>query len=163
MDLSRGGAKCVGERPVESRPGRGNDTSIRAITRSLLALAAFLLIFASAARSASASAPEGIHKIQHVVMIMQENRSFDTYFGTYPGANGIPAGVCLPDPEGGCVAPFHDSADKNAGGPHGTERPWRTSTGGDGRVRQAGGGEVPAAAKREAAATATASPNAVAT
>ena len=31
-----------------------------------------------------------IHKIKHVVVIMQENRSFDTYFGTYPGADGIP-------------------------------------------------------------------------
>ena len=39
---------------------------------------------------------DGIHKIQHVVIIMQENRSFDSYFGTYPGANGIPAGVCVP-------------------------------------------------------------------
>ena len=32
----------------------------------------------------------GIHKIKHVVVIMQENRSFDSYFGTYPGADGIP-------------------------------------------------------------------------
>ena len=32
----------------------------------------------------------GIHKIQHVIIIMQENRSFDNYFGTYPGADGIP-------------------------------------------------------------------------
>ncbi|HUO71660.1 MAG TPA: alkaline phosphatase family protein [Solirubrobacteraceae bacterium] len=62
----------------------------------------------------------GIHKIQHVVIIMQENRSFDTYFGTYPGADGIPHGVCVPDPlNGGCVAPFHDAADRNYGGPHG--------------------------------------------
>jgi phospholipase C len=61
----------------------------------------------------------GIHKIQHVVVIMQENRSFDSYFGTYPGADGIPHGVCVPDPvNGGCVAPFHDSADINYGGPH---------------------------------------------
>ncbi len=61
----------------------------------------------------------GIHKIQHVVVIMQENRSFDSYFGTYPGADGIPHGVCVPDPlNGGCVAPFHDSADTNSGGPH---------------------------------------------
>ncbi|HMH46865.1 MAG TPA: alkaline phosphatase family protein [Solirubrobacteraceae bacterium] len=44
----------------------------------------------------AAAAPEGIHKIQQVVMIMQENHSFDSYFGTYPGANGIPAGVCCP-------------------------------------------------------------------
>ena len=32
----------------------------------------------------------GIHKIKHVVVIMQENRSFDSYFGTFPGAAGIP-------------------------------------------------------------------------
>src|SRR2546425_60282 len=30
-----------------------------------------------------------IHKIKHVVVIMQENRSYDTYFGTYPKADGI--------------------------------------------------------------------------
>jgi phospholipase C len=61
----------------------------------------------------------GIHKIRHVVIIMQENRSFDTYFGTYPGADGIPPAVCVPDPvNGGCVAPFHDPADLNYGGPH---------------------------------------------
>ena len=38
-----------------------------------------------------AHALAGIHKIRHVVVIMQENRSFDSYFGTYPGADGIPA------------------------------------------------------------------------
>src|SRR5262249_23643852 len=34
--------------------------------------------------------PPGIHKIKHVIIIMQENRSFDSYFGTYPGAARIP-------------------------------------------------------------------------
>jgi phospholipase C len=48
--------------------------------------------------------------IQHVVIIMQENRSFDEYFGTYPGADGIPAGVCLNGAPGGCVAPYHNPA-----------------------------------------------------
>jgi phospholipase C len=67
----------------------------------------------------------GIHKIRHVVMIMQENRSFDSYFGTYPGADGIPMKngvptVCVPDPAAGtCVRPYHDTADTNSGGPHG--------------------------------------------
>jgi len=66
----------------------------------------------------------GIHKIQHVVIIMQENRSFDSYFGTYPGADGIPVrdgrpAVCVPDPStGGCVRPYHDRQDMNLGGPH---------------------------------------------
>ncbi len=51
---------------------------------------------------------------------MQENRSFDSYFGTFPGADGIPAGACAPDPaRGGCDKPFHDPNDVNAGGPHG--------------------------------------------
>src|ERR1041384_7655419 len=60
----------------------------------------------------------GIHRISHVVVIMQENRSFDSYFGTFPGADGIPRGVCVPDPRGGCVRPFHDRRDRNFGGPH---------------------------------------------
>ncbi|HLW60465.1 MAG TPA: alkaline phosphatase family protein [bacterium] len=66
----------------------------------------------------------GIHKIQHVVIIMQENRSFDSYFGTFPGADGIPMqngvpAVCGPDPRtGDCVKPFHDPHDLNRGGPH---------------------------------------------
>jgi len=102
-----------------------------------LGVTAFLLAFGEGARVAPA---EGIHDIQHVVMIMQENRSFDSYFGTYPGANGIPAGVCVPDPvNGGCVAPFHDPEDKNFGGPHGTESAVNDIDGGrmDGFVGQA--------------------------
>ena len=68
--------------------------------------------------------PAGIHKIKHVIMIMQENRSFDSYFGTYPGADGIPMRngvptVCVPNPTGGCTRPYHDRADRNGGGPHG--------------------------------------------
>jgi phospholipase C len=61
---------------------------------------------------------KGIHKIKHVIIIEQENRSFDSYFGTYPGADGIPSGVCVPLPAGGCQAPYHDAADVNGGGPH---------------------------------------------
>jgi phospholipase C len=60
-----------------------------------------------------------IHNIQHVIIIMQENRSFDSYFGTYPGADGIPDGVCVPDPAtGDCVAPYHTHMDRNLGAGH---------------------------------------------
>lgn len=67
---------------------------------------------------------DGIHKIRHVIVIMQENRSFDSYFGTYPGADGIPMrngkpAVCIPNGIGGCVRPFHDPNDRSSGGPHG--------------------------------------------
>ena len=67
----------------------------------------------------------GIHKIRHVIIVMQENRSFDSYFGTYPGADGIPMKngvptVCLPNPmTHGCERPYHNFFDKNYGGPHG--------------------------------------------
>ena len=74
-----------------------------------------------AASAAGAARPpaRGIHLIRHVVVIMQENRSFDSYFGTYPGADGIPKGVCIPDPlTKTCQRPYHDTADRNAGGPH---------------------------------------------
>jgi phospholipase C len=93
---------------------------------------------------ASATPAEGIHNIRHVVVLMQENRSFDTYFGTYPGANGIPSGVCVPDPAAqGCARPFHNAADKNYGGPHGTEAAAKDINGGrmDGFVATAEGGE----------------------
>ena len=67
-----------------------------------------------------------LHKIRHVVVIMQENRSFDHYFGTFKRADGIPglAGhpgqvPCVPRRwSGGCVRPFHDRMDSDFGGPH---------------------------------------------
>lgn len=49
--------------------------------------------------------------IQHLVIVMQENHSFDNYFGTYPGANGLPAGIKMPvdpkNPAAGYVEPWH--------------------------------------------------------
>ena len=70
------------------------------------------------------STPGGISKIRHVVIIMQENRSFDSFFGTYPGADGIPARngqftVCVPDPRTkGCDQPYHDPSLVNGGAGH---------------------------------------------
>ncbi len=99
----------------------------------------------SAATSTTGSASDDIHKIAHVVVIMQENRSFDSYFGTYPGADGIPMAdgqptVCVPDPAANsCVKPFHNSADVNGGGPHGQANASADVNGGkmDGFVAQA--------------------------
>ena len=59
-------------------------------------------------RTGSYVVQAGIHKIKHVIIVMQENRSFDSYFGTYPGADGIPMRdgvptVCVPNPRGGCT------------------------------------------------------------
>ena len=63
-------------------------------------------------------------KLDHLIFIVQENRSFDHYFGTYPGADGFrfedgePAG-CVPDPIlGGASCVYHTSAERYKGGPH---------------------------------------------
>jgi phospholipase C len=87
--------------------------------------------------------PAGIHKIKHVVIVMQENRSFDSYFGTYPGAAGIPMrngkpAVCVPKPGEGCIRPYHLTSDINSGGPHGVADAVADVDGGkmDGFIRQ---------------------------
>lgn len=89
-------------------------------------------------------------KIKHVVIIMQENRSFDSYFGTYPGADGLPRQngkftVCVNDPaKSTCVYPYHDTADLNFGGPHGAGAAVADIAGGkmDGFIAQAEGSQV---------------------
>jgi len=59
-----------------------------------------ILVFLPLARpSSSAENP-----IQHVVVIFQENHTFDNFFGTFPGSNGIQS-----DPPTG-VQPYHISA-----------------------------------------------------
>ena len=98
-------------------------------------------------REAGAESLKGIHKIRHIVIIMQENRSFDSYFGTYPGADGIPglAGnpgtlPCVPDPQNtGCQHPYHDATNRNTGGPHGHDTALADIAGGrmDGFIAQA--------------------------
>ena len=49
--------------------------------------------------------------IEHFVFLMQENHTFDNYFGTYPGADGFPAGTKMPidpkNPNSGYVEPWH--------------------------------------------------------
>ena len=92
--------------------------------------------------------PAGIHRIKHVIVIQQENRSFDSYFGTYPGADGIPMAhgtptVCAVDPAtGSCVAPYVDHADVNGGGPHSAPNATADINGGkmDGFIGQAESG-----------------------
>ena len=121
-----------------------------------LGIAAVLLLGACASTSPGAAgspAPVnpgvGLQKLKHIVVIMQENRSLDEYFGLYPGVDGLPRQgghftVCVPDPaNGGCVRPYHDSTDKNGGGPHGSPSANADINGGkmDGFIGQAEGGK----------------------
>ena len=73
---------------------------------TLLALAAAAALPATAAAQNPATTP-----IRHLVVLMQENHSFDNYFGSYPGADGVPADTCLPksltNSALGCAPPAH--------------------------------------------------------
>jgi phospholipase C len=98
----------------------------------------------TASPSPDAERLKGFENIQHVVFIVQENRSFDHYFGTFPGAEGIPMTkdgeptVCNPDPVlDECVAPYHDPTLVQFGGPHGHPHSVAAVNGGamDGFVR----------------------------
>ena len=81
-----------------------------------------------------------LHDIEHIVIAMQENRSFDHYFGTMPGVRGFadPAAIMLPgggpvfrqpDPghAQGYLAPFHlDTRTTSAQATPGTDHSWTT-------------------------------------
>jgi phospholipase C len=108
----------------------------RAVVRGIVAMLAVLTaVTIASATGASAGGGAGANgsapyatPIKHVIIIMQENRSFDEYFGTYPGANGIPMKngvptVCVPNPKSGtCDRPYYDPLQHNIGGTHGHEQ-----------------------------------------
>lgn len=50
--------------------------------------------------------------INHILIVCQENHTFDNYFGYYPKAAqfGIPANYTQPDGKGATVAPYHFSS-----------------------------------------------------
>jgi len=110
---------------------------MRSPLRLVLAGALVLAVACTAATtttSTSTSTPtpsattqtRGLKTLKHLIFIVQENRSFDHYFGTYPGADGIPTkpdgsfSVCAPDPyqDGRCVPPYRTSSFDFDGGPH---------------------------------------------
>jgi phospholipase C len=88
----------------------------RAIASLGAVLVAASLITASSAAARPSSSPppagqgEPTTPIKHFLFLMQGDRSFDNYFGTYPGADGIPATACqkriVTGPASGCVKPF---------------------------------------------------------
>ncbi len=73
--------------------------------------------------------------VEHVVILMQENRSFDHYFGTFPGVRGFSDRFTIPLPgqrtvweqqgKGRLVMPYHlDSSKGNAQRVSGTPHSW---------------------------------------
>jgi len=87
-------------------------SSYRRITLVLSILALSLLPSGKSVQadtSGQTSAPKT--PIQHLVVLMQENHTFDNYFGTYPGVDGIKPGTCMPvnpsDQNTKCVEPYY--------------------------------------------------------
>jgi phospholipase C len=89
--------------------------------------------------SQPSSQPKGMQKLEHLIFIVQENRSFDQYFGLYPGADGIPTNpdgsfaVCVPDrfQSDACVPPYVTRSDDQDGGPHTHDASVRDVAGGE--------------------------------
>src|SRR5260370_9112287 len=74
-----------------------------------LGVAGLAMPWLSAARALEGSGGlSGGIPIKHVVVDMQENRSFDHYYGFAPfsGAYGVPSGYSQPDGSGGVVKPY---------------------------------------------------------
>ena len=64
-----------------------------------------------------------LSQVKHIVYLMQENRSFDHYFGTYPGARGFSDPTAIRLPNGNSVFRQPDPAN-----PDGYLEPWHMST-----------------------------------
>jgi phospholipase C len=73
--------------------------ALRGSAASLVAVC--LLAGGGAAAASTAAGPQAANTtpIKHVIEIMMENHTFDNLFGDFPGADGIPAGTTLPNPD----------------------------------------------------------------
>jgi len=88
---------------------------------ALCAGAAFAVVSQFPRSGPEASYVIGNTPILHVVVIMKENHAFDNYFGTFPGADGIPGNVSLPDGHGGTVSPHWINGSSTPDLPHSRE------------------------------------------
>ena len=67
---------------------------------SAAALAAFPPSIRRALAIPASNVTGTINDVQHVVILMQENRSFDHYFGTLNGVRGFGDRITVPMPNG---------------------------------------------------------------
>jgi phospholipase C len=85
---SDGGEVKSGQPPVPKGANREGSMQFRRnITNAVLCLAATLVAIGCAVQPPAPKA--GLEKIQHVIVIFAENRSFDHLYGLFPGANGL--------------------------------------------------------------------------
>jgi phospholipase C len=107
--------------------------------QAMAGLASWPLVIRKALAAAPARRTGSIMDVEHVVILMQENRSFDHYFGTLRGVRGFsdPRAVTLPSgkpvwqqpgPDGLSHAPFHlDSGRTSAQWLESLDHSWKGS------------------------------------
>ena len=90
----------------------------RLIAAALIVLGGALGPRALAFMSGDSHPPAAAPQINHIIVVVQSHHSFDNYFGTRPGVDGIPTGVCEPLSTGSrtCVKPFALSGDQSRAG-----------------------------------------------
>jgi phospholipase C len=134
-------ASAAAPRPALVVTRRRLLTSATALTGAAAGAAVLpLSVRKAAAASLASPARARLADIQHIVILMQENRSFDHYFGTMPGVRGFadPTAIKLPsgnpvffqpDPSHaqGYLLPFHyDTRTTSAQATPGTDHSWPT-------------------------------------
>lgn len=61
-----------------------------------MALVSVLILWSISPAVGIGASPTGANPIKHIIVIVEENHTFDNYFGTYPGANGIASATPQP-------------------------------------------------------------------
>src|SRR2546421_8227697 len=74
---------------VVAAAGGGVHTEVVPMTRTRAATLAFSIACSLALITTAQAQAGGVQKLNHVVVIYQENWSFDSLYGKFPGANGI--------------------------------------------------------------------------
>jgi phospholipase C len=92
-------------RNTEPRHGAHPDPTRRRVVGGLAAAAGMGLLPGYGGRAAAAAAPSALPDpvtsgIDHIIVVMMENRSFDHYLGWLPGADGMQAGLSYTDAAG---------------------------------------------------------------
>jgi phospholipase C len=95
--------------PLPSDLAPGKTVAVQGQVQQGLFVASSLRVTGGTAWPAPTTPTQTPGRIDHILFLVQENHSFDAYFGTYPGAEGLPQGLKLPMQPGAAatVAPFH--------------------------------------------------------
>jgi phospholipase C len=110
-------------KPWQAKVSRRRFLGTGAALASAAALAGYLPETVLKAAAAPAPTSFDLSQIKHLVFLMQENRSFDHYFGTYPGARGFSDPTAITLPTGRSVFQQPDPAN-----PDTYLEPWHMST-----------------------------------